>query len=203
MQLIPNQEEVMAILRKTGAVRSGHFILPTGRHTDHAVQMPLAMRYYKEAKMLSVALSRKLRSDPDIARHLPNVSIVAPATGGIPVAFGLGEALRASQVYWAERVNGHQVEFRQFMETHQHEQCIVADDILRSGAMLSHLRDLLLQRGANVLALAVVLYQPNAETVDFGSLPVYSLARLDAQYWADENRCALCKQGIPAVRSLI
>src|SRR5512138_2838736 len=102
--------------------------------------------------MLCVALGRKLRSDPEIARHLPDVSIVAPATGGIPVAFGLGEALRASQIYWAERLEGHRVEFRQFMETHENEQCIVVDDILRTGAMLSQLRDLLLSRGAKVLA---------------------------------------------------
>jgi orotate phosphoribosyltransferase len=199
MELIPSQDEVMAILRKTGAVRTGHFISPSGRHTDHTVQMPLAMRYYQEAKTLSVALSRKLRADPEIARYLPRVSIVAPATGGIPVAFALGEALRADQIYWAERVGGHRVEFRQFMETHEQECCIVVDDILRSGAILSQLRDLLLSRGAKVLALAVIVHQPNVETVDFGALPVYSLAKLEANYWDGEKSCPLCRQGIPAI----
>jgi len=199
MELIPTQEEVMAILDKTGAVRSGHFILPSGRHTDHTVQMPLAMRYYRESKRLCVALGRKLRSDPEIARHLPGVSIVSPATGGIPVAFGVGEALRASQIYWAERVEQRRVEFRQFMETHEHEQCIVVDDILRTGAMLTQLRDLLLARGAHVLALAVIVHQPSVETADFGDLPVYSLARLDAKYWDDQKSCPLCQQGLPAI----
>lgn len=199
MELIPSQEEVLGILRQTGAMRQGHFELPTGRHTDHYLQMPLAMRYYREAKMLSVALSRLLRSDPEIARRLPRVSIVSPATGGIPVAYGLGEALRASQIYWAEKVDDR-VEFRQFMETHEHEQCIIVDDILRSGKMLSQLRDLLLAQGARVLALAIIVHQPTVETVDFGDLPVYSLARLQLTYWDNAACCPLCRDGVPLVK---
>lgn len=202
MDLIPSQEDILAILRKTGALRDGHFILPSGRHTDHTLQMPLAMRYYREAKMLSVALSRLLRSDPEIFHLLPNVSIVSPATGGIPVAYGLGEALRASQIYWAERVE-NRVEFRQFMETHEKEQCIVVDDILRTGKMLCQLRDLLLARGANVLALAVIVHQPSVETVDFGALPIYSLARLQASYWENADSCPLCRDGVPPVQILV
>lgn len=199
MELIPSQEQVLTILRKTGAVRDGHFGLPTGRHTDRYLQMPLAMRYYREAKMLSVALSRLLRSDPEIFHLLPNVSIVSPATGGIPVAYGLGEALRASQIYWAEKVEDR-VDFRQFMEPHENEQCILVDDILRSGKMLRQLRDLLVSRGARVLALAVIVHQPTVDTVDFAPLPVYSLACLDAGYWNDAASCPLCQQGLPLVQ---
>ena len=203
MELIPNNEEVLNILRKTGALKEGHFVLPSGWHTDHLLQMPLAMRYYREAKTLSVGLSRLLRSDPEIARHLPNVSIVSPATGGIPVAYGLGEALRASQIYWAERVEKGRLEFRQFMEVHENERCIVVDDILRTGHMLAGLRDLLLARGAKVLALAVIVHQPNVETVDLSPLPVYSLARVQYTYWENEEACPLCKKGVAAVRAKV
>lgn len=165
--------------------------------------MPLAMRYYQEAKTLSVGLARLLRSDPNIARHLPNVSIVCPATGGIPVAYGLGEALRASQIYWAERVDKTRLEFRQFMEVHENEQCIVADDILRTGQMLSQLRDLLLARGAKVLALAVIVHQPNVETVDLSPLPVYSLARVQYSYWENQAACPLCRQGMATMQAKV
>lgn len=201
MELIPSQDEVLAILRKTGAMREGHFELTSGRHTDHHLQMALAMRYYREAKTLSVALSRLLRADQEIARYLPKVSIVSPATGGIPVAYGLGEALRASQIYWAEKgPDSEAVEFRQFMETHQHERCIVVDDILRSGKMLSQLRQLLEKQGAKVLALAVIVHQPAVDTVDFGDLPIYSLARLQLQYWNNAASCPLCRDKVPLVK---
>ena len=63
MEIIPSQSDVIEILTRTGALREGHFELPGGRHCDRYLQMPLAMRYYQEAKTLSVALSRRLRSD--------------------------------------------------------------------------------------------------------------------------------------------
>ena len=199
MELIPSQQEVLDILRRTGAMREGHFELTSGRHTDHYLQMPLAMRYYQEAKTLSVALSRLLRGDSKIARHLPRVSIVSPATGGIPVAYGLGEALRADQIYWAEK-GEDRMEFRQFMETHKNEQCIMVDDVLRSGKMLGKLRNLLLTHRARVLALAVIVHQPTLDAVNFGPLPIYSLARLQLSYWESAASCPLCRDAIPLVK---
>ena len=199
MELIPSQQEVLDILQRTGAMREGHFELTSGRHTDHYLQMPLAMRYYREAKTLSVALSRLLRGDSEIARLLPRVSIVSLATGGIPVAYGLGEALRASQIYWAEKGEDC-MELRQFMETHNNEQCIMVDDVLRSGKMLGKLRNLLLKHRARVLALAVIVHQPTLDAVDFGPLPIYSLARLQLSYWESAASCPLCRDAIPLVK---
>ena len=197
MDIIPSQDDVIGILRRTGALRDGHFELPTGRHTNEYLQMPLAMRYYQEAKMLSVALSRRLRSDVEIAKHLPRVSIVAPATGGLPVAYGVGEALQAEQIYWAEQQTDGCMQFRQFMEDHHGEKVILVDDILRSGKMLKEMLRLFEAQGARIMGLGVVVYQPSADTADFGSLPIYSLARLQLTYYPDAASCELCRQGLP------
>ncbi len=197
MDIIPSQEDVIAILRQTGALRDGHFELPTGRHTSHYLQMPLALRYYQDSKMLGVALSRLLRSDVEIAKYLPRVSIVAPATGGLPVAYGVGEVLQAEQIYWAERQPDGSMQFRQFMEDHHSERVILVDDILRSGKMLQEMLRLFEKQGAKVLGLGVIVSQPSADTVDFGPLPIYSLARLQLTYYNDAASCELCKQGLP------
>src|SRR5512137_1282659 len=103
MHLVPTQEEVVELLRQTGALRDGHFEYPNGLHADEYLQVALAMRYFQHAKTLSVGLSRQLRAHPEIRAIIPELSIVAPATGGLPVAYGIAEALRAHQVYWAER----------------------------------------------------------------------------------------------------
>src|SRR6185369_4343185 len=105
MHIIPTQEEVVAVLRQTGALRDGHFEYPTGLHSNEYLQAALSMRYFQHAKILSVGLSRHLRANPEIRAIIPELSIVAPATGGLPVAYGVCEALRAHQVYWAEREN--------------------------------------------------------------------------------------------------
>src|ERR1051326_8955459 len=102
MQLVPTQQEVVALLRRTGGLREGHFEYPNGLHSNEYLQVPLTMRYYEAAKILSVGLSRHLRAHTDIRAMIPQLSIVAPATGGLPVAYGVCEALRAHQVYWSE-----------------------------------------------------------------------------------------------------
>jgi orotate phosphoribosyltransferase len=198
MHLLPTQDEVVGILRETGALRDGHFEYPNGMHSNEYLQVPLAMRYYQHARTLSVGLSRKLRANSEIRAMIPQLSIVVPATGGLPVAYGVCEALRAHQVYWAERQDdGLPLRFRQFLEQTPGESVVLVDDILRSGSNLTEMRTLLESHGANVMALAVVIYQPTPRTSNFGSLPLYYLAKLDATYYTDAASCDLCKQGVP------
>ncbi len=105
MHLIPTNEEVIAMLRQTGALRDGHFEYPNGMHADEFLQVALAFRYYEWAKILSVGLSRRLRADSEIRAMIRELSIVCPTTGGLPIGYGVCEALRAHQVYWAEKDN--------------------------------------------------------------------------------------------------
>src|SRR2546427_13110299 len=132
MHLLPTQDEVVHILRETGALRDGDFEYPSGLHSNEYLQVPLAMRYYQHARTLSVGLSRLLRSNSEIRAMIPELSIVAPATGGLPVAYGVCEALRAHQVYWAERSgeNCRSLRFRQFIEQTPGENVVLDDDIL-------------------------------------------------------------------------
>ncbi len=198
MHLIPTQDEVVAVLRETGALRDGHFQYPTGTHSNEYLQVPLAMRYYQYQRMLSVGLSRLLRANTEIRALVPQLSVVAPATGGLPVAYGVCEAMRARQVYWAERKNAAEpLRFRQYLEQLPNEPVVLVDDILRTGSRLSELKQLVEARGAQVLGLAVVIYQPTPQTHDFGPLPLYYLARLEASYYADGALCELCKQNVP------
>src|SRR5258707_6113730 len=138
MHIIPTQDEVLGVLRETGALRDGHFEYPSGLHSNEYLQVPLAMRYYQHARTLSVGLSRLLRASPEIRATIPELSIVAPATGGLPVAYGVCEALRAHQVYWAEKTDDCRVmRLRQFLEPSPGENVVLVDDILRSGSKLS------------------------------------------------------------------
>jgi len=198
MHLLPTEEEVVRVLRDTGALRDGHFEYPSGMHSNEYLQVPLAMRYYQHAKMLSVGLSRLLRANAEIRALIPELSIVAPATGGLPVAYGVCEALRARQVYWAEQDGeGKAMRFRQYLEQHPGEPVVLVDDLLRSGKKLSAMRELLESRGASVLGLAVIIYQPTPKTRDFGPLPLYYLAKLEASYYSDGAHCELCRRAAP------
>ncbi len=77
-----------------------------------------------------MGLSRLLRANPEIRAMIPELSIVAPATGGLPVAYGVCEALQAKRVYWAEReFEDRPFRFRQYIEPQPGEQVVLVDDI--------------------------------------------------------------------------
>ena len=71
------------------------------------------------------------------------------------------------------------------------------DDILRTGSKLTELKKLLESNGAEVVGLAVMIYQPTPKTPSFDPLPFYYLAKLDALYSQDASTCDLCKKGVP------
>jgi len=204
MHLTPTQDEVVAVLRDTGALRDGHFEDPSGLHSNEYLQVPLALRFYQHHRTLSVGLARLLRANPEIRAITQELSIVTPMTGGLPVAFGVCEALRAKKVYWAERDNANEpLHFRQFLEPEKGEQVVLVDDILRTGKKLSELKALLESRGAVVVGLAVIIYQPVPHCVDFGSLPLYYLAKLEPRYAVDGAHCEWCKSGVPLIKTWI
>lgn len=200
MELIPTQDEVAGLLRSTGGLRGGHFEYPNGLHVSEYLQVALTMNHFQTAKTLSVGLSRLLRGNSDIRAMLPKVSIVAPATGGLPVAYGVSEALRTEKVYWAERRNaGDPLAFRQFLELEKGERCILVDDIFRTGTRLSELKQLVESAGGQVVAIAVMVYQPHPDHARFEGLPFYYLARLDGTF-VTPDQCPQCREGIPAVK---
>ena len=196
VQLIPSPETVMQILKRTGAYREGHFVYPTGKHSPHYFQMPLAFRYYDTARVLAVALSRKFRLDRDISSQLPKVAIISPGAGGIPVAFGVREALSAEQIYWAEREEGKRM-FRQYVNQGEINPCIIVDDIIRSGNAIEETAELVQSLGATVIGCgAIVRFSSAPATI--GEVQIKSLVEFDAKIYESEEACGDCKQESPA-----
>src|SRR3954462_5572276 len=177
VNLIPSPEAVMQMLQRTGAYREGHFIYPSGKHTPHYFQMPLAFRYYDTARVLAVALSRKFRVDRDISSHLPKVAIISPSSGGIPVAFGVREALSAEQIYWAEREEGKRM-FRQYVNQGEINPCIIVDDIIRSGHAIEETVGLVRDLGAPIIGCGAIV-RFNAAPKSVADVEIKSLVDYD------------------------
>ncbi len=197
MNLLPTQEEMISILEKTGSLRHGYYRYRNGTYANQYLQIAHAMRYYQHMKTMSVALSRKLRANTELRAMIPQLSVVSPATGGLAVAYGIVEALRANMVYWAEEViEGEPQRFRQYVEPQKGEKILLVDDILRSGRNLTNLKRIVEERGAEVVGLAVMVYQPMPVTASFGDLPLYYLARIDPEYYSAEDAQAMMAKGI-------
>jgi orotate phosphoribosyltransferase len=195
VDLIPSSDTVMQMLKRTGAFREGHFVYPNGKHSPHYFQMPLAFRYYDTARVLAVALSRKFRLDRDISSQLPKIAVISPSSGGIPVAFGVRDALSAEQIYWAEQENGKRM-FRQYVNKGEVNPCIIVDDIIRSGQAIEETVELVESLGSKVIGCgAIVRFNSAPETVK--GVAIKSLVTFDAQMYDDAESCTDCKKDAP------
>jgi orotate phosphoribosyltransferase len=193
VELIPSPDVVMQMLTRTGAFREGHFIYPNGKHSPHYFQMPLAFRYYDTARVLAVALSRKFRLEKDISSQLPKVAVISPSSGGIPVAFGVRDALNAEQIYWAEQEQGKRM-FRQYVNQGEVNPCIVVDDIIRSGHAIAETVDLVKSLGGRIIGCgAIVRFDLASDEIE--GVPVKSLIEFDVKMYSDGD-CPECKNGV-------
>jgi orotate phosphoribosyltransferase len=195
VQLIPSQDAVMQILQRTGAFREGHFIYPNGKHSPHYFQMPLAFRYYDTARVLAVALSRKFRVEKDISSQLTKVSVISPSSGGIPVAFGVRDALNAEQIYWAEQEKGERM-FRQYVNQGEVNPCIIVDDIIRSGQAIEETAQLVKSLGAKIIGCGAIVRFTSAPDMVEG-VPIKSLVEFDAHMYDSGEACTDCFKDEP------
>ncbi|HEY9503302.1 MAG TPA: phosphoribosyltransferase family protein [Pyrinomonadaceae bacterium] len=194
VELIPSQDKIMQILQRTGAFREGHFVYPNGRHSPHYFQMPLAFRYYDTARVLAVALSRKFRLQKDISSQLPKVSIISPSSGGIPVAFGVRDALNAEQIYWAEQEQGKRM-FRQYVNQGEVHPCIIVDDIIRSGNAIEETVTLVKSLGARIIGCgAIVRFSSAPQEVE--GVPIEYLVDYDVKMYESHEACSECKENV-------
>jgi len=193
VELIPSQDAVMQMLQKTGAFREGHFIYPNGKHSPHYFQMPLAFRFYDTARVLAVALSRKFRLEKDISSQLPKVSVISPSSGGIPVAFGVRDALNAEQIYWAEQEQGER-QFRQYVNQGEVNPCIIVDDIIRSGNAIEETVKLVKSLGARIIGCGTIVRFRSAPD-EIEGVPIKSLVDFDANMYDSGEQCVDCKEG--------
>ena len=185
VNLVPPPETVMDILTNTGAYRKGHFVYPNGKHASHYFQMPLAFRYYDNARILSVGLSRLFRTEKSIASRLPKVSVISPSPGGIMVAFGIREALGADQIYWAEMENGKR-QFRQYMSDYEVYPAIIVDDINRSGKAIRETIELVKEVGSEVIGIGTIAKFEDAPN-EFDGIPAKSLLSFDVNFYETED----------------
>lgn len=175
----------MDILTTTGAYRKGHFVYPNGKHASHYFQMPLAFRYYDNARILSVGLSRMFRMEKSIASVLPKVSVISPSPGGIMVAFGVREALGAQQIYWAEMEDGKR-QFRQYMSDYEVYPAIIVDDINRSGKAIRETIQLVKDVGTEVIGIGTIAAFEDAPQ-GFDGIPAKSLLKFDVNFYGTED----------------
>jgi orotate phosphoribosyltransferase len=191
----PGSATIEQIFEAAGALRSGHFLLKSGRHSDRYLEKFAVLQY----PTLAVEIGRRLAES--LATRDPTL-VVGPTTGGVLLAFDTARQL--------EQLLGHQVRgvFAEPMERGRRalrrgwpvtpdDRVVLVDDILTTGASLFETVAAVRAAGGEPLAAAVIVDR-SSEAVGLGC-PIAALGRIEIASWAAEA-CPQCASGVPLVK---
>jgi orotate phosphoribosyltransferase len=184
------ERDVLENLRASGALKEGHFLLSSGRHSD---------RYVEKFDLLRqpAATSRACEGFADAFRDRGVDVVAGPTTGGIILAFEVARQLEVAAAYAERKSDGPGREFRRGTTFAPGTRVLVIDDILTTGGSVRETLQALEEHPVEVVGVGI-LVDRSGGTVDFG-VPLHALARMQIETWAAEE-CPLCAQGIPLVK---
>ena len=193
-----------ALFRSSGALRDGHFLLKSGRHSSAYLE--------KFAVLSDPAATSELcsfwagRYGSDGAGDRPLVDLVAgPTTGGVILAFETGRQLGTRAIF-AEEVHagGHpRREFRRGFVIEPGERVLLVDDILTTGGSLLAMMPAVEAAGGEIVECAVLVDRSGGTSV-LASPTTGRRYALNAlwilelpTYEPGPDTCPRCAEGVP------
>jgi orotate phosphoribosyltransferase len=188
-------DEVINLLKESGAMLEGHFLLSSGRHGDRYFQCAKLLQYPDKAAAALKPLAERIKADI-AAGKLAVDAIAGPAMGGIIVAYELGRQL-GLPAFFTERDDTGAMTLRRGFEVEPGQRILIAEDVVTTAKSSGESAKVLESLGAVVSALACVVDR-RAEGLPV-SWPLYAAVKVDVANW-ESTECELCKKGIPAVK---
>ena len=183
------QEEVRALLVKTGAIMDGHFLLTSGLHSPHYVEKFNVLQHPAYTAQLCAAMAEKFK-DAQIE------TVVGPVTGGILLAHETGKSLGTRAIF-TERVDG-KMTFRRGFSLRAGERVLIVEDIVTTGGSIKEVIKVVKAAGAVPVAVSMLVDRSGGKA-DFSDVPSTALLTMDVETYAPET-CPLCAKGVPMTK---
>ena len=194
-----NSSEVERVFRESGALREGHFILASGRHSPMYLEKFQVLQHPVETERLCAAIA-------SWAKALDIETVAGPTTGGIILAFETARQLGVRSIF-AEEVRAddgttHR-EFRRGFRIVPGERVLLVDDILTTGGSLLAMIPAVEAMGGEIVECVVLVDRGGGRTTltspSTGRVyAVRSLWELDLPtYEPGPATCPRCADGTP------
>ena len=178
------------IFEQAGALRDGHFLLKSGRHSGRYLEKFAVLQH----PPLAIQICGRFASA--LAPFSPTL-VVGPTTGGVLLAFETARQLGGGvRGIFAEPVEGGRA-LRRGWEVSAADRVVLVDDILTTGASLFETADAVRAAGAEPLAAAVIVDRSSVQLEP--AFPILSLGAIQIPSW-HAGDCPLCAAGEPLTR---
>ena len=181
-------EQVLQLLRATGAVLEGHFVLTSGQHSGGYVQCAKVLQYPQHAETLGRWLA-------DSFRGTVVEVVISPAVGGIVIGQEVARALGVRAIF-GEREGGVMT-LRRGFEMTPGERVLVVEDVTTTGGSVREIMQVAQERQGQIVGVGAILNR-SAGPIDLG-VPFHVLATLQIQNYSPDA-CAFCQQGSQPVK---
>ena len=177
--------KLLNLLRETGAMLDGHFLLTSGLHSNMYIEKFRILENPKSLDQVCLAMAKIIKND-DIDL------VLGAAIGGILIAGGVGRHLGKKHVF-SERIDG-KMELRRGFSISKEERIVIVEDIITTGGSVIELIHLAEEHEAQIIHV-VNLVDRSLDGIDFG-YPSTALLNLPSKSYKSDD-CPLCIQGLP------
>jgi orotate phosphoribosyltransferase len=171
-------EDVLEEFRGAGALREGHFILASGRHSPMFLQKNLVFQYPERTARLCKALAAKIEArfgKPDV--------IVAPAVGAIIPGYETARWMGVPSLF-VEREDGR-FRLRRAFKIARGAKVVVVEDVITTGGSFKEAVEPIEEAGGTVLCCACLVDRSGGRAeVGF---PLVALATVDVPSYAPDE----------------
>ena len=190
------ESEVLDLLQKVGAFRTGHFVFTSGLHGDSYLNKDALYPYTHDTSKLCKVMAERFADK--------NVEVVVGPTMGAAilaqlVAYHLSE-LTGREVYgvYADKDGeGGFVLRRGYDQIVKGKNALVVEDLTTTGGSIKKVVDVARVSGGKVIGAIVVVNRGDVTKESVGNPPVFeALVNLQLESWPERD-CDLCKKGIP------
>lgn len=182
---LPMPSTVESLLKKHGAVQTGHFVLASGNHSEHYVQTAQLMQYPALVDELLVEELPSIEWDdqPD--------TILTAATGGITFAQQVGLRMGLKTIF-AERNDANDLALERGFTLAEDESVLLVEDVVTTGGTLEELEELVEAHDARTIGVLSMINR--SELTGWNDRPFNALLNVDYPIY-ESDECPLCENG--------
>lgn len=186
--MISNENNILEIFKKTGALLQGHFLLTSGRHSNMYFQCAKVLQYPEYTEQVCSIIA-------DYFKNYEIDTVISPAMGGIIVGQEVARQLNKRSIF-AERED-KKLTLRRGFTISKGEKILVCEDVVTTGGSVFEVIEIVKEQGGEVVGIGFIVDRSNGK-VDFG-YPQKSTMKMEVVSYSPDE-CPLCKENIPVVK---
>ena len=140
----------LAVLKKTEALKEGHFILSSGLHSSIYVQCAKLLSFPNKADKICKSLASKIK------KEFKKIDLIlAPAMGGIIIGYQIGKILNIETIF-CERVKG-KFKLRRGFSIKPKKKVLIIEDVITTGKSSLECVKLIKKSKAKLIGFASII----------------------------------------------